>query len=69
MQTELKISTLQTNWAAVLKLWRKKRVSYFPITVSYTAVLDSRVTSKLEMEIPIDEKKFDIIVIGETCRD
>lgn len=39
----------------------------FPIT--YTAVLDIRGRSKLEMEIPIDEKKLDIIVIAETCRD
>lgn len=39
----------------------------FPIT--YTPVLDIRGTCKLEMEIPIDEKKFDIIVIAETCRD
>lgn len=38
----------------------------FPIT--YTAVLDIRGTSKLEMEIRIDEKKFDIIVIAGTCR-
>ena len=39
----------------------------FPIT--YTAVLDIRGTNKLEMEIPIDEKKFDIIVIAKTCKD
>lgn len=55
---------LQTNWAGVIKLWRKRG---FPIT--YTAVLDMGVTSKLEMEIPIDEKKFDIIAIGEACGD
>ncbi|KAJ7402892.1 hypothetical protein BTVI_82487 [Pitangus sulphuratus] len=31
-------------------------------------VLDIRGTGKLEMEIPVDEKEFDI-VIAETCRD
>lgn len=64
MQSKLQLSMLQTNWAAVIKLWRKRG---FPIT--YTAVLDMGVTSKLEMEIPIDEKKFDIIAIGEACGD
>lgn len=48
----------------MIKLRRKRG---FPIT--YTALLDMGVTSKLEMEIPIDEKKFDIIAIGEACGD
>lgn len=39
----------------------------FPII--YTAVLDIRETGKLEMEIPIDENKFPVIVTAETCRD
>lgn len=39
----------------------------FPII--YTAVLDIRETGKLEMEIPIDENKFLVIVIAEAHRD
>lgn len=39
----------------------------FPIIC--TAVLDIKETGKLEMEIPIDENKFPITVIADTCRD
>lgn len=39
----------------------------FPII--YTVVLDIREMGKLEMEIPIDENKFPVTVIAETCRD